>query len=272
MTLTTRPDLRNRTGLSKSALNTFDLCPTQAWFELHARRPLIPSERITFGSALDAAIEQVVSSLRAGTPVIETVALAAAAEVMERDQVEISLDEIERAVGRFMVEIAPKEDWSFCRLQPAIHEEVDGLGEVDGHPDIVLASGDVIDVKSAKKAKPEAPTIENGIYALLVEAETGKAVARTGYAVWVRIARPYWQRLVFPVTDELRRWTRERAAGYLRAKKADEVLNRKTPNPRNFTMASGPKFPSLCETCAYAPANGGPCQIAWNGGSTDEIA
>ena len=53
-----REDLSQRTWLSKSQLNTADMCGQKAWLEIHHRRPFIPTEQTTFGSAVDAAVEQ----------------------------------------------------------------------------------------------------------------------------------------------------------------------------------------------------------------------
>lgn len=263
--LVVREDLSRRTVLSKSILTTFDLCQQQAYFDIHERRPLIPHERITFGSAVDAAVEQIVMALRAGIPVPMRTVLAAAEEVMLRDDVGVDIDEVERAAERFLVEVAGKYDWSFCRTQPSIEVTFDDLGDAGGHPDLILRPNLVRDVKTAKKSKPDEPTIELGWYALLVEQETMEPVPSVGYFTWVRTARPFWQILEFPVTDELRRWTRERAGGYVRARKADEVLNRKATVARNYSFPGGPRFSSLCDGCQYAPANGGPCLVAWRG-------
>ena len=49
MTLVVRDDLSHRTELSKSQLTTADFCQTAAWFGIHDRRPMLPSERLTFG-------------------------------------------------------------------------------------------------------------------------------------------------------------------------------------------------------------------------------
>ena len=261
--LVVRDDLSKRTVLSKSALTSFEMCQQQAWYDIHERRPLIPSERLTFGSCVDAAVEQLVVMLRSGFPIDMTRVMAAAEEVRLRDDVDVDMDEVERAAMRFPVEVAGNYDWAYCRTQPTIDVDHPTLGEVSTHPDLVLHGNLVRDVKTASKAKPDEPTMELGFYGDVVEVETGEPVPTVGYFTWVRVARPYWQVREFLFTDELRRWTRERAAGYVRAKKADEVLNRKAATPANFSFPGGPKFPSLCIDCAYAPANGGPCAMAW---------
>ena len=80
--LVTRPDLSARTILSKSALTVADLCGSKAWFDIHDRRPLIPAENITFGSAVDAGVEQILTMRRAGMAIDERRSIAAAAEVI----------------------------------------------------------------------------------------------------------------------------------------------------------------------------------------------
>lgn len=265
-----RPDLSNRKGLSKSALTTFDLCQAQAWFQIHDPRPLIPNERIAFGSAVDAAVEQIVVFLRSGQTVQMARVMAAVDEVMARDDVGVERDEVERAAERFVSDVAGLHDWAFARTQASIEVTLEGLGDGVGHPDIILRSNAVWDVKTAKRAKPEEASVELGWYALLVEQETDQPVPTVGYWTWVRVAKPYWQTISFPVTDELRRWTRERAGGYVRAKKADTIWNAKTATPINVSFPGGPKFPTLCSDCAYNPANGGPCALAWRG--EEEVA
>lgn len=268
--LVVRDDLSRRNVLSKSALTTFDMCQQQSWFDLHERRPLIPNERLTFGSAVDAAVEQIVVMLRSGNPIQMPRVMAAVDEVIARDDVAVERDEVERAAEMFVPQVAAHYDWAYCRTQPSIDITLPDLGDINTHPDLILAGNLVRDVKTGMKAKPDEPTLELGFYGLCVEAETREPVPTVGYFSWIRVARPYWQIREFLFTDELRRWTRERAGGYVRAKKADEVLNRKTPSPRNYSFPGGPKFPSLCADCAYAPANGGPCQMAYRG--TEEIA
>ena len=61
MTMTVeRPDLSQRTALSKSVLTAFELCETKSWWGLHDPRPFITNEKVVFGSAVDAGVEVVV--------------------------------------------------------------------------------------------------------------------------------------------------------------------------------------------------------------------
>jgi len=272
MTLVVREDLSQRTVLSKSALTTFDMCQSQAWFDIHERKPLIPSERITFGSAVDAAVEQIATLIRDTGSVDMNIVMAAAQECIDRDETEVNVDEVERAANRFVAEIAPRRDWTGVACQPNIVTALSDLGEISTHPDIVYADNGIDDVKTAKRSKDDRPTLELGFYALAVEAFSGVPVPNVGYLTWVRVGKPYWQEVSFTVTDELRRWTRERAGAYIRAKKADEILNRKAEIPRNFSFPGGPAFSSLCDGCQYAPANGGECAIAYRGEPNDHAA
>lgn len=268
--LVLRPDLSQRTVLSKSAVTAAEWCQTRAWFDLHERRPTIQTERLVFGSCLDAATEQLMATARAGLPITEAKPLLAAEEVLLRSEVAVDLTEIATACDRFSRDVMPSYDFALCGLQAELHEDVEGIGEVEGHPDVRLADGSIFDVKSAKKRKYDTDaqtSAELGLYALLSEAETGKPTPRVGYWTWVRTAKPGWQILEAPVTDEMRRRTRAIVSAYVRAKAADELLNRNAKTPLNFTFTGGPKFSGLCADCAYSPVFGGPCQLAVQGES-----
>lgn len=269
MTLVVRDDLSQRTALSKSALTQFDMCQTASWYDLHDRKPLIPNERITFGSAVDAAVEMIVKQIRDEGNVVMARVMDAVQEVVDRDETEVNVDEVETAAERFVAEFAGTRSWEGVATQPNIIVNLPDLGEISTHPDLVYANNDVDDVKTSKRAKADEPTLELGFYALAVEAFDGRPVERVGYLTWVRVTRPYWQAISFPVTDELKRWTRERAGAYIRAKKADELLNRKADIPRNFSFPGGPAFRSMCDGCQYAPANGGECASAFR---SEEVA
>lgn len=271
--LVKRDDLSQRRALSKSTLTAFDICPTKSWHEIHHRLPLIPEEKITFGSAVDAAVEAAIKYLRAEQAIDETVCLMAAEEVIARDGVAVDIDEVAKALLQFVPQVAVHYDFRFARLQEHITGEHPDLGEFDGHPDVWLVDGRIFDVKTSKRAKAEEPTVELGFYALTGAEFSGKPVPSVGYWTWVRTTRPYWQRLEFPVTDELLRWTVEKAAAYVRAKRADEVLNRAgvggvKADPTNWSFTAGPKFEGACGTCQYAPM----CSIARRGEITDDAA
>lgn len=262
--IVTRPDLSKRTNLSKSSLVTADLCGAKAWLEIHDRRPLIPAENITFGSAVDAGVEVILTQVRAGQVIEEVRYMAAATEMMARDDTGVSADEVGNALFMFTGAIVPHYDFAYCALQETLREDLPELGEAEGHPDVMLADGSIYDVKTAKRGKPEdaaGTSIELGFYALLAEA-SGKTVPRIGYWTWVRTRSPAWQMVDSPVTPEIRRRTFELAAAYVRAKRADEVLNRKLAAPQNWTFPSGPRNLSLCGSCQYNPIVGGPCRLA----------
>lgn len=266
-----REDLSARTALSKSVLSQFDLCETKTWLGIHDPRPFIPNEKVVFGSAVDAGVEVMVKSLSSGQPVQMDRAYAAAAFVIERDQVELVFSDVEKALDDFERDVAPKFAWALSVTQASITAELEGLGECNGHPDIVMGSGSVWDVKTSGRAK-DVPSLELGFYALLMEAHSGIPVPSVGYLNWVRLKKPYWQVAEAPVTDELRRWAYEKAAAFVRAKKADTALNAKTETPLNFSMGGGPKFDGLCSDCPYSPAFGGPCLIAVRGEVADDNA
>jgi hypothetical protein len=259
MTLVTRPDLSARTELSKSQLVATEMCQTAAWFDIHDRRPLIPSEKLTFGSAVDAGVEQIVYAAARGIAA-GSKARQAAMEVAERDGMELPWDEVDAALAGFVDAVLPAFDWTDAVVQPTVRADIAGLGPCSGHPDIILADGSVLDVKTAGKPK-DPNSVELGFYAVLVEA-TGLAVPRVGYLAWIRLKRPYWQVAVVDTTDELRRYAMARAMAFARARDLDAHVNDGETSPVNYTLTGGPSRDWKCPTCQYAPANGGPCEIA----------
>ena len=290
-----RPDLSARRGLSKSALTSFAMCSQKAWQRKHYPRPFIPKPKMSFGSCLDAACEVLIKEARAGIDLDIERALAASVVVEERDGVEVDQAEIEVAVRAFVADVMPRFDFALCRTQAHVHVTLPDWGEVDGHPDIVLASNAVWDVKSSVNPKQTALTVELGMYTLMVEEETGKPVPEAGYLTWVRDGHGggYWQgfgadavhmrelksgprkgQLVpeghgIPSTvpdDELRRWTRAMVSAYVRADRADDVLNRARTKrglpPENYSFPGGPVNASICLDCEFNPLFGGACQMA----------
>jgi hypothetical protein len=290
MTIVAREDLSQRRGLSKSALTTFDICAQKAWQRKYFPRPFIPKPKMTFGSCVDAGVEILVTYARAGLELDIERAMAAAVEVQERDGIEVDMAEVESALGAFVTDVIPAFDWSLCRTQAHIHVTLE-WGEVDGHPDLILSSNAVWDVKTAANPKKTARTIEGGLYALMVEEETGKPVPEFGYLVWVRGG--YWQgfgsdaihqrelksgprkgQMVNEghevphtyVDDELRRWTKARVSAYVNADRADDLLNgaraRRGMEPLNYTFPSFAVNASICGDCEFNPHLGGNCQLA----------
>jgi CRISPR/Cas system-associated exonuclease Cas4 (RecB family) len=263
MTVVVRPDLSNRTALSKSALTQFELCPTKSWFSIHDKRPFVPNEKVTFGSAVDAGVEQMAWDLRAGLPIDEGKAFGAAAEIVERDNVELVFSQVESALRTFAVNVAPMYDWTDVALQSHLNATLEGLGEVDGHPDLIWPNNIVRDVKTGKPKK-SAETPELGLYAMLVEAVTGKRVPAVGYIFYDRsLVTPKWGTVEAEFTDAFQRWAYERASAFARAKQGDALLNADAAEPINYTMTGGPKFDGLCSDCVYNPALGGPCSMTY---------
>jgi hypothetical protein len=261
VTVVERPDLSTRTALSKSVLTAFELCETKSWLSIHDPRPFVPNEKVVFGSAVDAGVEVIVKSLSSGQRVDDVRVYEAANFIAERDEMRLDFAELQAAFIGFKDEVAPKFDWSLAITQANITTTVGDLGECNGHPDIIMGSGSVWDVKTSGRAK-EVPSLELGFYALLMEEHTAAPVPSVGYFNWVRLKRPYWQIAEAPVTDELRRWAYEKAAAYVRAKKADVLINAKSAKPLNYSFPGSAKFASLCADCPYNPALGGPCLVA----------
>jgi hypothetical protein len=251
--LVERPDLSRRTALSKSEISTGTWCELQGFFSRTDPKPWTPTPDMTFGSCLDAAVEMAIGFLRSGQTVQIERCLAAAAEVALRDDNPVNLDEIEIAVEQFGLVIAPQYDWSHVLTQHSITVEIDGLGECNGHPDIIL-SDLILDVKSAGRAKSEDDIYfgsELGFYALLRMRETGDPIRHVGYLTWLRLKRPMWQPLVVPVTDDLLAEAMTRARRQLHLRKLSDTVAAKGADPTLFF--DGPRFDSKCLTCAWAP-------------------
>ena len=162
----------------------------------------------------------------------------------------------------------PKFDWTGAATQPDLWAVLPGIGEVNGHPDIVLASNAVWDVKSSTRDKV-LPSMELGLYALLLEAAQGVTVPEVGYLTWIRSGKGRWAIQRQPVDDELRRWSWEHLRRFSAAKALDAQLNEGAATPTNVVFAGGPKFAGLCTDCQYNPANGGACALAYGGGTEE---
>ena len=272
-----RPDLSKRTALSKSLLGSFDLCQTKTWYGIHDPRPFVTNEKVVFGSAVDAGVEVIVKALSSGQKPDLPRAFSAAAFIVEREDVEIVFSQVEDAIESFLYDVVPQVDFTHAVTQANVTATIPGLGECNGHPDIIMDDGSVLDVKTSSRAKT-VPSLELGFYALLLEA-TGVVVPTVGYLNYVRLKKPYWhgypkragdtmgQPLVVDVTDDLRSFAYEKAHAYVRAKQADDMLN--TIGTDNYSMTGGPRFDSMCLDCPYNPANGGPCVIAVKGASDE---
>jgi hypothetical protein len=249
--LVERPDLSKRTALSKSEISTGTWCELQAYHSRTTPRAWIVTPDMTFGSAVDAAVEIAVVALRAGMAIPVDRCLAAAAEVSLRDDNPVNLDEVEEAIHQFGIAIAPMYDWSEAKTQQTIRVPIDGLGECEGHPDLIL--GDLIlDVKTAKRAKSEDDIYfgtELGFYALLRMRETGDPIRHVGYLTWIRVKKPLWQPLVVPVTDDLLAEGMTHARRQMNLRKLIDTVHSKGADPTAFF--SGPRFDSKCLDCAF---------------------
>ncbi len=259
-----RPDLFYRTALSKSQLASFNACQWAAWHGIHHRRDLIPAERITFGSALNAGLDLGAEYVRAGQDPDMGRMLEAAQEIVDRDGVPVDLAEITRALAAFFAEVAPHLDWTYAATQHHVSLDLPDWGKVDGHPDLII--GDAIwDYKTGKRPKPTARTVELGFYALLRELETGERPTQVGYLVWVR-PKAHWQTITEPVTDEFLDWTRAVVNGFVRARDIDARINDGLADPVNVSMVGMPRYG--CSGCQYLDL----CPVAVRGGSSDVAA
>lgn len=256
MTLVVREDLTLRTALSKSEVISRHFCGVFGYYSRTMPRPWTPVPDMVFGSALDAAIEQLLKAERDGKPWAEARCIEAASEVAERDGIEVDLDEIRDAVGGFAKDILPLFDWTACALQPSLSAEIEGR-PVNGHPDIILADTTILDVKASNSksgktvediwAKPEMP-----IYTALHEAVTGFLPKRLGYLVWRRaLATPKWQ-VPVPILDadaDLAAEGRMELGRQANLRRQYAALHNADVDPARYL--EGPKFASKCLDCAY---------------------
>lgn len=250
--LVQRPDLVGRTSLSKSEINTARFCELQAYHSRVSPRPWIVTPEMTFGSSLDAGIEVAVTALRADMAIPIDRCLAAATEVALRDDNPIELDEVENAIEQFGVAVAPRYDWTRAMTQHTIRVPLDGLGDCEGHPDLIVDDL-ILDVKSAGRAKTEADIYfgsELGFYALLRERETGERPRHVGYLTWLRLRKPLWQPLVVPVTDDLLAEGLTHARRQVHLRKLIDTVAAKGADPTLYF--AGPRFDSKCLSCAWS--------------------
>lgn len=262
----------HRERISKSFIASADICGNKAWLSIHHPMPWTAPEKVTFGSAVDAGVEVIVKALARGDdpdlPAAHNAAmLRVDGEVNRPDE-----DEVFVALKRFAEwSVVGEVRWDGAVTQPHLRLELPGIGEVDAHPDLLLADGingdsidTIIDIKTAARPKPANAAAtsytELGLYALLVKADRGEAPANVGYWTYVRSKLPYWQEVLAPVTPHLLTVARHRVAAVARAIEADALLNDGVAEPRNSVFVNPPKYG--CGDCQYHPAVGGPCDIA----------
>jgi len=255
-----------RERISKSFMIGADLCGWRAWYDIHDPKPFRMTEKVAFGKAVDAGVELVIAARRSGQEPDFALSRRAAEATAEDHALPIDWAAVDAALFAFHVDVIPQFDWAYCVTQQRLALEIDGIGAVDGHPDVILADGTILDVKTAARSKaPNAAAtayLELGFYALAYEALTGSASPRVGYVTWVRSRSPYWQVVTAPVTDRMRVIARHLASAKARAVEADALLNEGALAPANSTLTNGPKFPGLCADCSHAPWNLGACAIA----------
>lgn len=273
-----------RVMLSKSFLTSADLCGQRVWLDLYDPKPFPVVEKIVFGKAVDAAVQQAVLMQNAGiSPLADlelTLAPAVAAVESERERAfEKGLDdsgaravdfgEVRLAIQTFVRDALSMFDWQYAALQHHIRVPLGDAGLVDCHPDVITRDNAIVDIKTASRAKPASAAAESylelGLYAIAREAERGEPVPWVAYLTYVR-PKQQWQLVPAPVTQRMRDVALERAAGMKRALLADALLN--SPDrladgavPENSTFINGPKFSGLCTDCAHRPGVG-KCRIA----------
>lgn len=266
-----RRDPRER--ISKSFVAASEVCGNKAWLSLHHPMPWTAPEKVTFGSAVDAGVEVIVKALAKGEAPDTSLADEAWEAAMRRVETEENAPdpkEVKEALRRFADwSVVGEVIWDGAVTQAHIRLELPGIGEVDAHPDLLLADGingevdTIIDIKTAARPKPANAAAtsytELGLYALLV-AQQGTAPANVGYWTFVRSKLPYWQEVLAPVTPHLLAVARHRVAAVARAIEADALLNDGVAEPRNAVFVNGPRYG--CGDCQYHPSVGGPCLIA----------
>lgn len=260
-----------REMLTKSFLVGADLCNRRAWLDLYDPRPFVMTERVAFGKAVDLGIQKIIAAIGAGIE-LPTIGASIMAEIMamldETDDTDpaVDLNEVIVAIDRFATDIAPRYDLAYASVQRSINIELEGIGRVSAHPDVILADGSIYDVKTAGRAKladaASTSYTELAWYALIREAETGVEVPRVGYWTWCRTANPYWQIVESDVTPRMLAVARSRAEGYRSAIDADVRMNAGAEKPRVYAFPGGPAFAGLCRDCAHNPARQGSCTIS----------
>lgn len=264
--------------LSKSFLVGADLCGERAWLDIHRPVPFHMTEKVAFGSAVDLAVQMVLAGRDAGLDVLAGDAERVVAEVAllletRRSDPAVSIEEVLDAANHFAAYVERSElDFSGAIRQHHIRVPVPDVGVVDGHPDLILRDGSIVDIKTSPRSKPvdaaASAYLELGLYALAREIETGARVPRVAYLTWVRSSRPAWQLVSAEVTERMLAIARGRAASTARAIAADATLNEGAETPRNWTFPNGPRFVGLCGSCGHNPALGGTCAI-YEGENTD---
>ena len=262
-----RRDPRER--ISKSFVRKAEGCGMSAWLSIHDPRPWRPPEKVSFGSAVDAGVELLIAYLRSDQPPDIDRAHAGAMERVKDDPNPPEPAEVREALRLWLAwDVVAETDFAYAVTQPHIRLELQGIGEVDAHPDLILKDAGgyehIIDVKTAKAAKPANAAAtsytELGFYALLREAETGGEVATVAYWTFVRSKKPYWQRVWAPVSPHMILVASHRVSAVARALEADALLNEGAAHPTNSVFVAPPRYG--CGDCEHHPAVGGSCTWA----------
>ena len=131
-----RPDLSQRTGLSKTLLTAWELCERKAWFSKWGRRPFIPSEGTVFGNAIDMGVETIIRYHRMGRPIREGRGLRMAMLRGQQDDIALDADEVRHALALFEVDVVPEFDWTHAITQHHLRT----VDQRDRQPQLLLHS------------------------------------------------------------------------------------------------------------------------------------
>lgn len=277
--LVVREDLSRRDPrrfISKSFVQQVGNCGQRAWFQIHDPRPWVAPEKVTFGSAVDAGVEVIVKALARGADPDLTVAHH---EAMLRVDGEVNRPDDGEVMAALLLftqwSVVQEVHWPGAVTQPHIRTELEGIGEVDAHPDLLLSQGyedpeigTIVDIKTAKAAKPANAAAtsytELGLYALLVSVTVPPRLRSVAYWTYVRTKKPWWQEVVAPVTDHLLTVARHRVAAVARAIEADALLNDGVAVPSNSVFTAPPKYG--CGDCQWQP------DCSWAEATEEEVA
>lgn len=257
-----------RERISKSFIQSAEQCGQRAWYQIHDPKPWTAPEQVTFGSAVDAGVEVIVKALARGRDeddddVLLGKAHHAAMQRVETEENAPDEGEVRGALERFLDwSVVQEVVWTGAVTQPHLRLELPGIGEVDAHPDLLLAAAAhdgiacVTDVKTTpgnKQTKFAATSYtELGLYALLIEASTGRAPDNVAYWQYIRgLKTPAWRESIAPVTSRMLWVARHRVAAVARAIEADSILNDGVAEPRNSSFTNGPKYASTCNDCSW---------------------
>ena len=264
-----------RVGISKSLITSTALCNRKGFYserirlEDGSRIPLVPNERMLFGSALDEAILHIALKIRGSEVWSIDGAWRAGMDAMhERAHVSTELDfgtfgnQLETALVLFARDVLledgigdrPRIDFRGALLQgingESIRVEHPEFGTIIGTPDFIISgmtrdSGRdlVLDLKASSRMKSERDlrSAELAFYAYLYAQKWGGDLPEIGYLTYARTKEPRFQLLVGEATADHLRIAEE----YLKTTKS--VVERASDAEVGFTT-------SMCGSCEWRRA------------------